>query len=441
MQRNAVQANLFRAVLLLLVGSGPISFAQMGHVLEAVGPVNQSMAGAGTALPLDAMGALHWNPGSISGLSSSEMSFSFTAFAPVTSLQSQVAANAFGPGAPPATLSGSTTSDTDISPIPAMAIVHRPSASRWTFGLGGYGIGGFGVNFPTDPNNPILTPQPPLGGMGFGAIFSRFQLMQFSPTASYQLTPCWSIGFAPTVNWATLSITPFSAAAPNLDGTYPNGAIGDDSWGMGFQVGTYYQAANSPWNLGLSYKSTQWFQTYRINSMDSNGAYRQLAINLDYPSILSLGVAYRGFNRVRIASDVRYIDYKNTDGFQAAGFDANGAVTGFGWKSIWASSTGLEYAISNRMFWRWGYTFNESPISSQQMFYNSPAPGIVQHHLSTGFTRFCDSGWNISMAYQHGFENTVSGRWWHPSLGAVSGTSVAGTLATHALVAGISRKF
>ena len=38
--------------------------AQSGHVLDAVGPVNQSMGGAGTAMPLDAMGALHWNPAS-----------------------------------------------------------------------------------------------------------------------------------------------------------------------------------------------------------------------------------------------------------------------------------------------------------------------------------------------------------------------------------------
>ena len=46
------------------------SFGQ-GFVLPGVGPINRSMGGAATAAPLDAVGAIHWNPATISGLSQS----------------------------------------------------------------------------------------------------------------------------------------------------------------------------------------------------------------------------------------------------------------------------------------------------------------------------------------------------------------------------------
>src|SRR5690349_14871183 len=39
-----------------------------GYILPSVGPVNGSMAGAGTAAPLDATGSLYWNPGSITAV-------------------------------------------------------------------------------------------------------------------------------------------------------------------------------------------------------------------------------------------------------------------------------------------------------------------------------------------------------------------------------------
>ena len=418
-----------------------IANGQMGHVLDAIGAVNQSMGGAGTALPLDGIGALHWNPASITGLPSSEIGFAFMGFAPDTQLGSRIDAGSFGPGTPSATLQGTTSSDSDINPIPSLAVVHRDPVSEWSIGLGGFAIGGFGVDFPASSTNPILTPQPANGGFGFGAIYSQFQLMQFCPTVARKLGAGWSVGLAPTVNWATLAIAPFSAGTPNADGTYASAAHGDAAWGLGLQVGVYYECPCSNWNLGASYKSPQWFEDFKFNAMDENGDPRQLEMDLDYPSILSLGVAYRGFRRTKIACDVRYIDYENTDGFQAAGFDTTGAVTGFGWSSIWAVSSGVEFAVNERLHWRIGYTFNESPIADGIMFYNPPAPALVQHHLSTGFTGKVGQGWMCSLAYHHGFRNSVSGNWWHPSAGPVPGTRVTGSLATHGLVGGISRRF
>ena len=414
--------------------------AQSGHVLDAVGPVNQSMGGAGTAMPLDAMGALHWNPASAVGLPSSELGFGMQVFAPQSELSSRVSADAFGPGAPATAQSGQTDSDIDPSPIPSLAFVCQRPDSRWVYGVSAFGIGGFGVDYAASTANPITTPQPP-SGFGFGPIQSEFQMLQVTLTTAYRLTDDLSIGFGVDSDWATLAVSPFAAASPddaNLDGfpTRPDGSRGDSAWGMGFRAGVYYEHPHNGWHLGASVKSPQWMQTFQINSQDEAGAHRSLEFDLDYPMIASLGAGYSGLDRWKFAADLRYIDYENTDGFQSAGYDATGAVTGFGWESIWVVAAGMEYRATDCLALRCGYSFNTSPVSDA----NVAAPAIVQHHLSAGFSYDTTDNWTVSVAASHGFANSISGPWQSPS-GPIAGTSASSRLSTSSVTFGVAKKF
>ena len=51
----------------------PADVSAQGFVLPGAGPVNNSMGGAAVAAPLDATGAIHWNPATISGLPTSSV--------------------------------------------------------------------------------------------------------------------------------------------------------------------------------------------------------------------------------------------------------------------------------------------------------------------------------------------------------------------------------
>ncbi len=420
--------------------------AQVAHVLESVGPINQSMGGAGTALPLDSIGALQWNPASITAIDRSEIGFGFTMLAPETNLSSTVTANAFGAGLPPMTLTGSTASDIDINPMPSFGFVYSPDDSPWSYGLGGSAIAGFGVDYPASfvlpgQTNPILTPQPASGnGFGFGALFSSFQMLQISPTVACRVTDRLSVGVAPTFNWTSLAVDPWPAAAPNPNGIYSHGDHADSRWGLGFQFGLFWEDPCSGWNFGLSYKTTQWLEEYKINSVDNLGFPRQITFDMDYPAILSLGIAYTGFERLAIAFDARYIDYNNTDGFRQTGFDQTGAITGFGWNSIATFSLGMQYLVTDRLRARMGYTFNENPIDDSVTFFNIQAPAIVQNHLSCGLSYDLPHNWTFAMAYTYGFENQITGQWYGPA-GPIPGTSVTSELSTHFGSCGVYVKY
>src|SRR5262245_61874540 len=168
---------LFAVILLLFCSH---LYAQTGHVAHGVGAINQSMAGAGTAMPLDATGALFWNPASITDLKSSRVDVNADLVLVDSDLSSTVAANALGPRIPPQTLSGTSPTDAERSGLASIAWVGRPKNSRWTYGLLAATIGGFGFDFKNNGRNPITTPQPP-NGIGLGDIFTNYRLLQVAP--------------------------------------------------------------------------------------------------------------------------------------------------------------------------------------------------------------------------------------------------------------------
>ncbi len=411
---------------------GSLAQAQMGHVLNGVGPVNQSMAGASTAMPIDVSGALQWNPAGISGLDHNGFAFGLELLKPDASVSSSVMGGA---------MSGSSSSDAGESAIPSFGMVYHLEDSDWTVGLGAFGISGFGVDYAASSSNPILMPPP----NGFGTVYSNFQMLQLAPTMSYQVNDRWSVGFAPTINQGQLAVNPGCFAAPDdADGdgnpSYPDARSAAKSWGFGAQVGVYYKGETG-WNAGLSYKSRQYFEDYRYNSTDELGNPRSIKLDLDFPSVVSLGVGYEGLERWRLAADVRYIDYENTSGFDPASFRPDGSVNGFGWDSILVMAIGAQYEINRLWKVRAGYSFNENPVSDANSTFNLPAPAVIQHHLALGLSYCFHENSCIDLAYRHGFENSVSGPIAHPTIGEVPDSSVENTLSTDSLLLGFRVSF
>ena len=54
------------------------------------------------------------------------------------------------------------------------------------------------------------------------------------------------------------------------------------TWGGGFSLGVYYEADN--WSYGASFKSPQWFQSFRFNTSDELGMPRTAELDLDTPT-------------------------------------------------------------------------------------------------------------------------------------------------------------
>ena len=430
---------LIRCVVVLLVMSNDV-WGQ-GLAISGVGAINLSMGGAATAAPIDAAGALHWNPATISGLWTSEISFGIGLAMPTEEVRSSV--DFFG-------LSGSTRGEPGVSPIPHVAWVEKRNDSRWTRGLGVFGIGGFRSNYSSSLNNPVLMPvnlnptqSNPFPG-GVGRVFSEVELIQIVPTLSCAVNDQFSIGFAPTVTLAKLSLDPLLSAAPddaNGDGirTYPSGRGNRTLWGGGFQVGLYF-IGNGNWNWGAAVKSPQWFEQARFKTEDELGRPRTVKLDFNYPLIVSIGTAYKGFERWVLACDARYFNYGSTPGFEAEGFDSSGAVRGLGWSSIFAVSSGAQFEVNENLHTRLGYSYNQNPISSADVSFNVASPVISQHFIYLGGSRRFSRHSEFALTYMHAFENEVTGPIQTPG-GAIPGSRVTSIVSLDALSAAMTVRY
>ncbi len=433
--------------LLVTMSAATASVRAQGIALSGVGPVNRAMGGAGTAAPLDAGGALHWNPASISGMPQSEMMVGLELLLASAELSSRIEPGALGGGFPPVPLSGADRSEPGVSPIPAIALVHKPEDSRWTYGLGLFGIAGFRSNYPASATNPILTPQnnTPGGFGGLGRVFAEAEIMQIVPTASYAVTDNLSIGFAPTVTLARVAADPLFLVAPDdADGSgvprYPSGRGNRYSWGGGFQIGIYYITDNY-WHFGASVKSPQWFEEIRFFTEDEIGLPRTEKVKFDYPMIISLGTAYSGFENWVFACDLRYFDYANTDGFGPSGFAPDGSVRGLGWSNIFSVHMGVQYKATECLYLRGGYYYAQNPIHSSDVLFNVASPLITQHVVSVGASYELTQCLVLSLVYLHALENEVRGPFIAPAVGSLPGTSISSQVSADALGLGLTVKY
>lgn len=424
--------------------------AQTGHVLQGAGAVNFSMGGAATAMPADVLGALQWNPASITAFDRSAAALSVAYF---TAAPEVFAA---APNQQGGITSGTTKDEMGASPLPTLGAVFGKEDKPLAFGVSAFGISGFGVDYPettdfTNSNNinPLLVSQQQ---GGFGHLNSEYQLMQLGLTAAYEVTEGLSFGLAPTFNYATLLIQPVPIAAPDQLRGYP---IGDraSALGFGFQAGVFYQTEIGL-NFGLSYKSTQWFQDFEIEGKYLDGSAAAVTkFNMDYPSIISAGVAYTS-EIFDVALDYRLLNYENTDGFSKTGWAIGsngfptGAVAGFGWKNVNVIAAGVQLKFIEKVPIRLGYTYSSNPITEDNVFFSAAAPAVIENAVQVGFSYKIMDNFDISLAYHRGLTTEVSGQLLNPffitaenPLGKIPQSEIKSSMYTDVVLLGVSYAF
>jgi len=416
----------------------PRAAATDGHLLHGVGAVNSSLGGIGVASNASLLGSFYVNPAGLATFEGTNMEMGFELL---------YADRSVGSSAGP--MSGSTTSAADWTPIPAFGFSTR-LANGVVIGLSGLGIGGFGVNYASDPTNPILAPRP----NGFGQLYSNFQLLKISPAVAWSMTPKLRLGVAANINWQSLAVDPMPIAAPDFDpgvdgipGTaddrafYPSAAAADAVFGFGFQVGMQYDLTEKI-IVGASYTSPQVFSDFEFTSTHANpnlpnfGTPRTFEFRMDVPAIYAVGVALNPSAKLHLGADVKYIAYSSTEGFEKKGYNPDFSVQGFGWEDITVVSLGGQYRLGEKMTLRAGYHYTGNPIPDAQSMFNIPAPAVVQQHLTGGIGYTIVPGVDINVAAYRAFENSITGPIYRPT--ALPGTSVTNTLSETSLLIGFT---
>ncbi|MEW5917230.1 MAG: outer membrane protein transport protein [Gemmatimonadota bacterium] len=424
----------------IFVAAAQPARATDGHFLHGVGAINSAMGGVAVAQSNSILGAFYVNPAGLANFPGTRVEIGFEMFLPDRTITS-----AMGP------LNGSTTSSSEFTPIPAFGWSRAFKGDRVVVGLAGVGAGGFGVDYHADPGNPILMPRP----FGFGGVYSSFQLMKIIPAIAVKATDKLRLGFAANVDWASLAVDPMPIASPSVDpgpdgvpftqddrAFYSRATDADGSFGIGFQAGLQY-SLTPQLAFGISYVSPQVFQKFEFGAVYENpnlpnfGQPRTIEFAMDMPAVYAAGLSFAPTDWITLGGDAKYFSYGNTRGFEKEGFDATGAVKGFGWQSIWSFAGGAEMRLNEQIKLRGGYNFAENPIPESLTMFNLPAPAIVQHHATFGLGYDIGNGFGVDLGYYRAFNNKISGPF-QGMTGPMPGSKVTSELSEHSFLIGFS---
>jgi long-chain fatty acid transport protein len=281
---------------------------------------------------------------------------------------------------------------------------------------------------------------------GFGKVESNYQLMQVGLTYAYELSEKFSVGIAPTFNYAMLELEPNPLANPSQELGYP---VSDkaSATGFGAQIGLFYNSGKG-FTAGASYKSKQSFNEFEFNNtyLDGSSAPGN-TFKMNYPAIYSLGVGYSK-SKFDFALDYRMVDYENTEGFAEKGWTNTGSVKGFGWENISIVSAGVQYKGIEKFPLRVGYTYSSNPINSELAFFSVPATAVIANAFQLGFGYIINEKITLDAVYHHGASNgSTSGPLLNPMMaspsnpyGAVPSSEVSYKMTTDMVMIGLSFK-
>lgn len=436
-----------RSILISLLAiyalfSSTSASATNGYFTHGIGPASKAMAGAGDARPSMAIDAAN-NPAS-GALLEDSTDAGLGLFAPyreysVSDSMANGQGGAFTLQRSPETVAGTVKSERNLFPIPHFAKNWRLSSDS-AVTLAFYGRGGMNTTYRTgaatfDPDGPGPAPVMTLEGT-FGAGNAGVNLSQaFLELAYSTQVGDLTLGIAPVLAYQMFEAEGLATFTPYTE-TYVNALLSsgqgapvenlsnrdtDSSYGFGVKLGAIW-SLNDDLNLSLAYASkigmTE-FDDYSDLFAESGG--------FDIPSNIRVGASYRATESWTINADIErtyYSDVASVSNPSAnvfacptagqGGTDVSSCLGGdngfgFGWQDITTYQMGFAWQQSADRVIRFGYSVGDQPIKASDVLINTLAPGVIEQHLTAGFTQTLSSGNRVSLALMYAFENSVRG--------------------------------
>ncbi len=391
--------------IILMVGMvfvAQSAYATNGYFAHGYGVNDQALGGAGVALPQDSIDAAV-NPANMVFLGK-RYDFGLAFFNP--NRQYTVNGN---PSSFPGTFGlapGTVKSDSKWFVIPSFGanwMIDENSSA----GISIYGNGGMNTDYPTNT----------FGGSSPTGV----DLMQLfiAPTYARKLAPQHAVGITPILaiqRFQAKGLQAFSTNPPPGFPSFssdPSNATNNGysySYGVGARIG-YQGEIMSKLNIGLAYQT----RTYMTEFDKYKGLFAEQG-DFDIPSNATAGLAFKATPELVFLFDVQRINYSEVKAINnpllpnlTPGSLGNDNGPGFGWKDMTIYKIGVQWKSSKEWTWRAGYATGNQPIPSSEVLFNILAPGVIEEHVTAGFTKAMGDNHDLNFALTRALPHTVNG--------------------------------
>ncbi|RLA33577.1 MAG: hypothetical protein DRR03_07505, partial [Gammaproteobacteria bacterium] len=387
------------------------------------GTANKALAGAGVALPQDAL-APATNPAGITRLGH-RLDLGVALFSPQRKMTADSDFSSLGPNSFPME-PGSYDSGSNYFLIPNFGY-SRPLDDKSAFAIAVYGNGGMNTDWPNHANpfrgqNPAACPT--TGTYCAGA--TGVDLMQLFITPTYaREVDGWSLGASAILAYQSIEIEGVgSFAGVSNDPTKLSNKGHDSSFGAGVRLGLLAPLSDA-FDFGASFQS----KIYMSEFDDYAGLFADKG-DFDIPANLTVGIAVKTSDRSTLLFDIQHIWYSSINAVGNPMMPAFGICggkkfanpagaypeclgggddsIGFGWDDMTIYKLGYQWETANDWTWRLGYSYGKQPIPASEMLFNILAPGVIEHHFTGGFSKKIGDG-QFNFAAMYAPEKTVKG--------------------------------
>ncbi len=391
-------------------------FATNGYFAHGYGTRYKGMAGAGTALSLGPLGVAT-NPASLSFLGK-ELYLGAALFNP--NREYTVKGNPSGFPFTFGLAPGTVESGSKVFVVPSAA-VSLPISGGSVLGLAIYGNGGMNTNYdaPTFGAKPTGVDLVQLFVAGtFATQFAPGQAVGVTGIFSFQRFKAEGLG----------AFGGFSSDASKLtNNDYSN------STGFGARVG-YMGKFGDLFSVGASYQTK-----ISMSQFDEYAGLFAEQGDFDIPASWNVGIAIHATPKLTFAADVQQIMYSdiksianrmdlqnnppfipnpNADpqnpntyfmpnpNFKPLGSDDG---WGFGWEDMTVYKFGVQFQATEGLTLRGGFSTGSQPIPTSEVLFNILAPGVIEQHITVGFTKVLTPKVSLNGSVMYAPSNTVEG--------------------------------
>lgn len=388
---------IIRRVAILAIAFGLVAGAAMatnGYLIHGVGTRAKAMGGAGVAFPQDAL-APGTNPAGLAFVGK-RYDAGVALFNP--NRQYTISGNPTGFPGTFGLQPGTVESDATMFVVPSFGVAWDLGGGS-AAGLALYGQGGMNTEYPTSTFYGTTPTGVDLSQM---FIVPTWAKKDASGRHAFGISPILAIQFFEATGLQAFG--DFSSDPANLTNKGH-----DQSTGFGVRLG-YLGKFTDRFSLGFAWQSEigmDEFSDYAGLFADQGG--------FDIPSNWTAGIAYQFGASAVLALDYQEIMYTDVTSvsnpfmpnLMQAPLGAAGAA-GFGWEDMSVIKAGVQWGTAP-WIWRVGFSTGDQPIQPSEVLFNILAPGVMEEHITVGFTRELGPGKAFSMSLMHAPSVSVTG--------------------------------
>lgn len=396
--------------LLLLAFSTPRAAAGTSLYTNGVGARSMSLGGADVALANDPIGALGENPAGLSSLTKTELDLGVATAIPTGHFQNRVDA------------SGNLNQNSKVGP--EFALGGPVGSTPFSFGIGVFPKAGLAAHW--NYNDP---PGGLDGKTSYGSQnnISEILLLRTEAAFSVQLGPMFSFGAGLNVDYnENRLVTPYVfQTQQQLHGFKTLLDLNTSGWGVSASTGLLFKPHEN-FQMGISYQSPVSIESHGHASGNAaaqlaslGGAFAGVRPDFHYdaevdntfPQMISTGLSWKFRPKWRLALQLDWVNWNgafntlpvkltNGNNHDLNTFLGSNAVQDYiplHWEDRFVYRAGIEYAVTENLQLRAGYTYSRSPVPNETLI---PLTAATPEHTLTLGAGYQWDRYRIDLAYQ-----------------------------------------